>query len=206
MAQDEPIEELIRDFKTGRNPEKSFREIFNLYYAQVCRFFFRRGFAQEDSRDLAQDVFFSVYQGLANIQNSAHFQGWMFTIARNILVNELEKRHAKKREGLHVSPTGELGEQDMDVLPSREPGNALQSMLDSERTQKLAHAMNDLPAQMRRCVQLRVTSDCTYEEIAAIMGISVNTVKAHLHKARKSLQQKLSSYFEGSTILGREDG
>jgi len=51
-----------------------------------------------------------------------------------------------------------------------------------------------------------VTSDCTYEEIAAIMGISVNTVKAHLHKARKSLQQKLSSYFDGSTILGREDG
>jgi DNA-directed RNA polymerase specialized sigma24 family protein len=49
---------------------------------------------------------------------------------------------------------------------------------------------------MRRCAQLRVVQELSYAEIAALMGISVNTVKAHLHQAQKNLHAQLSSYFE----------
>ena len=204
--QDEAIDEFLRHIRNGLDPEKSFHAIFRMYYPQVCRFFLRRGVGPEDARDLAQDVFFSVYQGSAGIRDGAHFQSWMFTIARNTLLNELERRTAKKRAGLHVLGKPESGEQDMDVFPSRGGDDALQGLLDQEKVKKVSEAMEGLPAQMRRCVQLRVTSDCSYEEIAVVMGISVNTVKAHLHKARKVLQQKLSSYFDESGILAGEDG
>ena len=48
---------------------------------------------------------------------------------------------------------------------------------------------------MRRCAQLRVVHDLSYLEIAALLNISVNTVKAHLHQAQKALRSRLSSYF-----------
>lgn len=49
--------------------------------------------------------------------------------------------------------------------------------------------------RMRLCVQLRVVKDSSYQEIASIMGLSINTVKAHLFKARESLKDKLNLYF-----------
>lgn len=183
-----------------------FPAIFARYYPQVCRFFMRRAIPPEDARELAQDVFFSVYRNLTTIADESHFTAWLFTIARNTLVNELERRHARKRSGVHVVIENDAGTQDMDILPSNDTKDALQSILDREKMEKLAAALEDLPAQMKRCVQLRVTSESSYEEIAAVMGLSVNTVKAHLHKARKLLQRKLSPYFSDLGALGREEG
>jgi len=62
--------------------------------------------------------------------------------------------------------------------------------------EKLREALVQLPQQMRRCAQLRVVHDLSYVEIAELMGISVNTVKAHLHQAQKALRAQLSPYFE----------
>ena len=55
--------------------------------------------------------------------------------------------------------------------------------------------MAALPAQMRRCVELRVHQDLRYKEIADLMQVSIDTVKAHLYQARQQLKGKLSGYF-----------
>jgi RNA polymerase sigma-70 factor (ECF subfamily) len=68
--------------------------------------------------------------------------------------------------------------------------------LEKEKLEKLREALVHLPQQMRHCAHLRVVHDLSYAEIAAVMGISVNTVKAHLHQAQKALRTQLSSYFE----------
>jgi RNA polymerase sigma-70 factor (ECF subfamily) len=73
--------------------------------------------------------------------------------------------------------------------------NALALVLEKEKLDKLYSALNALPEQMRRCVTLRVVEDRKYEEIAQQMGIAVNTVKAHLHRARRVLNERLSPYF-----------
>ena len=65
-------------------------------------------------------------------------------------------------------------------------------MLASERLAKVTEALGQLPTQMRRCAQLRIVEDRSYAEISAIIGISINTVKAHLHQAKKTLKDKLS--------------
>jgi RNA polymerase sigma-70 factor (ECF subfamily) len=198
VAQPQPaVEDALRDFRHGRNREESFRALFLRYYPQVHRFFLRKGLPTEDASDLTQEVFFSVYKGLGDIQNEAHFASWLFTIARNTFTNDLEKKHARKRSGLHVMPRRESDDEvgDLDQLPSAAATDSLQQVLDREKTEKLTAALQTLPPQMRRCVQLRVAEDSTYEEIALVLGISVNTVKAHLHKARKTLQERLASYF-----------
>jgi RNA polymerase sigma-70 factor (ECF subfamily) len=206
VAQPQPaIEDLLRDFQQGRDREACFHVLFTRFYPQVCRFFIRKGMSPEDSRDLTQDVLFSVYKGLGAIQDESHFVSWLFTIARNTFTNELEKRHAKKRSGIHVLPKKGADEATLDDLPATATDDALQRMLDREKTEKLSAALETLPPQMRRCVQLRVAEDSSYQEIAVVLGISVNTVKAHLFKARKSLQEKLGSYFRGVEMLNPED-
>jgi RNA polymerase sigma-70 factor (ECF subfamily) len=163
-----------------------------------------RGF-QGLSPDLAQDVLFSVYTGLGSVQDETHFAGWLFRIAKNAFTNELEKRHAKKRSAIYGIPKKGSEDAGLDEIPSPSAHNALQDMLDREKTDKLIEALETLPPQMRRCVQLRVAEDSTYEEIAVVLGISVNTVKAHLFKARKSLEQKLGSYFRDMDLLNPGD-
>jgi RNA polymerase sigma-70 factor (ECF subfamily) len=208
VAQLQPaVEEVLRDFRHGRNPEESFRVLFVRFHPQVHRFFLRKGLPPEDAKDLTQEVFLSVYKGLKDIQDETHFASWLFTIARNTFSNDLEKRHARKRSGIHVLPKndGEDGPADLDRLPSATATDSLRHVLDREKTEKLTAALETLPTQMRRCVQLRVAEDSTYEEIALVLGISVNTVKAHLHKARKTLQDKLASYFAVGDLLHQKE-
>jgi RNA polymerase sigma-70 factor (ECF subfamily) len=201
------LEDLLREFRHGRNPEESFRALFTRFYPQVHRFFLRKGMSPEDAADLTQEVFFSVYKGLGTIEDEAHFTSWLFTIARNAFTNELEKKHAKKRSGIHVVRRQDAEDEtpDLDYLPSPVSNDGLRQVLDREKTEQLAAALEALPPQMRRCVQLRVGEDSTYDEIAVVLGISVNTVKAHLHKARKALEGKLAPYFADLRVLSPED-
>jgi RNA polymerase sigma-70 factor (ECF subfamily) len=200
-----PLDGILRDFQAGRDREGCFRILFTRFYPQVHRFFVRKGMTPEDSTDLTQDVFFSVYKNLGTIQNESHFVGWLFRIAKNAFTNELEKRHAKKRFAIYDDPTKSSQDAGLDELASPAAHDVLQDMLDRERTNKLVEALETLPPQMRRCVQLRVAEDSTYEEIAVMLGISVNTVKAHLFKARRSLAEKLGSYFQSMDVLNPGD-
>jgi RNA polymerase sigma-70 factor (ECF subfamily) len=68
-------------------------------------------------------------------------------------------------------------------------------MLENEKLALLHHALLELPEQCRRCTLLYVNSELKYHQIADLLGISLNTVKAHLHKAKGDLRKKLGRYF-----------
>jgi RNA polymerase sigma-70 factor (ECF subfamily) len=73
----------------------------------------------------------------------------------------------------------------------------LRQLLGKEMRELLTQAIAGLPAQMRRCVRLRVFQDLDYDEIAEILHISPSTVKVQLFKARKRLQLELGDSFAG---------
>lgn len=83
--------------------------------------------------------------------------------------------------------------------PGGEPVAAAPSPLDDalchERRQKLRKAIEALPGQMRRCTRLRVEQDLSYREIAAVLKLSIETVKVHLFQARKKLKVNLQEAF-----------
>lgn len=196
--------ESVREIKQGLNVEDNFHSLFDRHYARILRFFRRKGFEPEDCRDLTQETFFSVYKGIRELRQEEQFESWLFTIAHNVWCDMIESRTAKKRAGkvLSLDSDGNTSEGDTDdrsPLSSRiADGNAgpLDIALEKEKIEKLREALEHLPQQMRRCAQLRVVHDLPYGEIAALLGISVNTVKAHLHQAQKVLRAQLSSYFE----------
>jgi RNA polymerase sigma-70 factor (ECF subfamily) len=193
-------EELIRGIKRELDVEESFRQLFERYYAQTYRFFNRKGFSSEDCRELAQETFLSVYKGLNGFRQECPFEHWLFAIAENIWRSELERRKARKRDAPLISLDQEVatGDDELSPLAARiaDPTpDQLDRTIEKEKSQKLHEALQRLPEQMQRCTELRILHDLSYSEIAGLMNISINTVKAHLHQAKKELTELLKPYF-----------
>ncbi|MBI1747891.1 MAG: sigma-70 family RNA polymerase sigma factor [Acidobacteria bacterium] len=189
---------MVLRFKEGRGRAESFRWLFDRYYNQLYSFFRRKGMLPEDSHDLTQEAFISIFKGLQNFREEESFEIWMFAIAKNVYRRCLEYRGAAKRWGQHISldEAKRPGNPEGAAYEIRGPeAGALDVLLDHERRERVRAALLELPPQMRRCMQLHVVEDLSSQEIAAIMGLSINTVKVHLHQARAALKQKLDPEF-----------
>lgn len=192
----------------GELREEQFRQIFERYYRSVNTFFAYRGFGEEECRDLTQETFFRVYRGMESFRGDAGVKTWLFTIAANIYRNEIRDRRAEKRSGDEVSLEESL-EQGRPIFESG-PGRAkehnrgggpLSRLLSEERCRLLRGAVEELPPRMRRCVQLYLSQGLKYREIAAILHVSEDTVKAQLFQARQKLHRALGGYFSGLDFI-----
>jgi RNA polymerase sigma-70 factor, ECF subfamily len=196
--QGEPIEHLVQRLRDGPGREESFRLLFDRFYWPLFRFFERRGFSTEECQDLIQETFLRVYRGIEGFRGEARWVHWLFRIAANTAVKALRHHAAAKRAGRTVSLDGE----DVADSPPAAAGGAprgaeapapLRQLLGKEMRELLSQAIDGLPAQMRRCVRLRVFQDLDYQEIAETLQISPSTVKVQLFKARKRLQMELGN-------------
>jgi RNA polymerase sigma-70 factor (ECF subfamily) len=146
--------------------------------------------------DLTQETFLRAYRGIAKLRGDSDFGFWLFHIAHNIWRNELRTRSADKRQGFEVPLNNDSpSSPDMASSPASPELDPLSELLHGESAERLRKALDTLPPQMRRCVLLRVHQDLKYREIAALMGVSIETVKSHLYQARQQLLQKMSEYF-----------
>ncbi len=177
---------------------EDFEHLFERYYRPVNYFFANRGFSNDECRDLTQETFLGVYKGIRRFRRDASVETWLFTIAGNIWRNALRSRSAEKRDAQEISLAGlidEGGQIAGDQASGSEALGPLNDALAEERVRCLREAMAELPAQMRRCILLRVDQDMKYREIAAVMQISVDTVKSQLFQARERLKEKLAKLF-----------
>jgi len=198
--QGQPIEAIVEQLRHGTRREECFRLLFDRFHWPLFRFFEGRGFSTAECQDLIQETFLRVHRGIEGFRGDTRWEHWLFRIAANTAVKAWRHRAAAKRDG----PTVPLEAEDLEDSPSlaagEGPGGAeapapLRRLLDKERMELLSRAIAGLPAQMRRCVRLRVFQDLDYEEIAEALQISPSTVKVQLFKARKRLQIELEDSF-----------
>jgi RNA polymerase sigma-70 factor (ECF subfamily) len=187
----------IERWQRGIDRDENFRKIFQAYYRRVYALFARWGFDDIECEDLAQETFLRVHRNLASFRGDSKFDTWLWEIAANVRKNTLRTRGTQKRDAREVSldesDAGDAAGGSGMALESREP-DPLDELLVGERKQKLHEAMKSLPPQMRRCVELRVNDDLKYREIAELMHVSIDTVKAHLFQARQILRTKLDPF------------
>lgn len=186
---------LIEQIQAGTDVDENSGKLFNLHHKRVIRFFRNRGFSEEDSRDLTQEVFSRVFNAIDTFRQESRFERWLFEIALNLYRNKLRSLRAEKRDAPEVS-IDETPEDDSNP-GSREPiskeKDALNEIIERERRLALRRGFQELPDQMRKCCELRYVHELKYHEIATVMKISIETVKAHLHQARKRLMDKLGN-------------
>ncbi|MDR3249064.1 MAG: sigma-70 family RNA polymerase sigma factor [Treponema sp.] len=144
------------------------------------RSFFRNN---EDASDFVQEVFLKVYRSLAGFEGRSRFSTWLYKIAYNTAVNGV----TRQREYHSLA-------EDEGAIDGDTPERKL--VRDAAREAVLT-AVGELPERYRVCVDMCFFYDRSYQEIEAITGFPVNTIKSHVFRAKKLLRDKLGRIAEG---------
>jgi RNA polymerase sigma-70 factor, ECF subfamily len=188
FSRDRKIERLVRQIQAGDRREESAEELFRQLYGPVERVFQRHGFSAAERADLTQDVLLRVYEGIDGFAGRSSFASWLQTIVLNVYRNEIRRRRAGKRDAVEKSTDDQDDPPEIEAVDQ----NPLAGLIDEERYRMLRTAVEEMPAQMQTCFRLRYDHEYKYREIADVMRISIQTVKAHLHQARKWLVEHLA--------------
>ena len=145
-----------------------------------------------EAEDAAQETFLRAYSRLQQYDPAHKFSTWLFSIANNHCIDRLRRRRVQFI-GLDESPVVWRLESDS-AQPERET-------LASEQVDETQALVNRLEPEYRTPVVLRYWNECSYQEIADVMDISVAAVKSRLFRARKKLA---SLYEEAQAAQGEE--
>ncbi|MFZ2489974.1 MAG: sigma-70 family RNA polymerase sigma factor [Thermoanaerobaculia bacterium] len=167
----EPPAVLVR---AREGDHEAFREIITAHQAMVfslaLRFFNDRGRAEE----IAQDVFLQLYRSVDSIESDSHLVFWLRQVTTRRCID------AVRRARLRAVPLDDVGEL-----------RAVDAPADPLLDRKLRALIAELPDKQKTIVTLRYQEDLDPSEICRIVGLPVNTVKSHLHRALQSLRKRL---------------
>jgi RNA polymerase sigma-70 factor (ECF subfamily) len=147
-------------------------------YAMGCSFFRNK----EDASDFTQEVFLKTYRSLGGFEGRSRFSTWLYKIAYNTAINEVSRRREYSS----------LADENTGTLPNSgdTPEHAA---LKNAAKEAVRQAVKELPERFRICVDLFFFYDRSYQEIEAITGFPVNTIKSHVFRAKKLLREKLEN-------------
>jgi RNA polymerase sigma-70 factor (ECF subfamily) len=161
--------------------QKHQRRVFNMVLRMLQDY--------EEACEITQKAFFAAWQGLPSFRGEARFATWLYRIAYNGALKQLERR--KRERSLQAAMEAEqilegVNKQTEDILELR----ARQAIV-REQVEKL-------PARYRSVLILRHFQEMTYEEMADILAMPIGTIKTHLFRARHLLKERLSNAFSNA--------
>ena len=187
MAQERTDEELLAAYQQG-DPE-AFESLLRRYRAPLFTFLLRMLGDRERAEDLAQETFLRIVKGAAGWEHRARFQTWLFTIARNLCVDQSRRDRFRRADSLDAE--GKDGEPPMvESMPG--PGIDPERGAASARVRPLLQkALLSLPAEQREVFILREQAGVPFREIAEMIGVNENTVKSRMRYALEALRKTL---------------
>lgn len=198
MLEDEKLSELVQAVQEseGSSRDEAFAELDGALRPLARRFFSSKGFLPDEIADLTQVSMLRVFKGIGTFRGDSPFRPWLFEILTNVFRNELRRRHCMKREGIELSLDGGALLDQQGAGPPvlqlvTDEIDPLTALLRAEGEQRFQAALQNLPKQMRRVCLFRYAQGRKYREIASLLGISIETVKAHLHQAKNRLGERL---------------
>lgn len=138
----------------------------------------------QDADDVVQETFIRVFRALPGFRFESSFRTWLITIASRQALN-FRERMARDHESLE-GPEGTLDHPALRVEESQAA-----AFLDQEARRLLHEALPKLPRRQKEALTLKLQHDWKYEQIAAQMGTSVGSVKAHIFHAIQNLTRHI---------------
>jgi len=178
--------------RVKRGDRRAFEALVVKYKQPVANLIYRTLPDATEAEDLTQNVFIQVYKSRERYEVSARFTTWLFTIARNLCLNEIRRRSRHPAESLelkHPEHDDQPLRQFEDVRTCAPPD----SVLHSELEEKIRAALTDLPENQRTAILL-FREDLAYEEIARILDCSLSATKSLIHRGRETLRARLKPY------------
>jgi RNA polymerase sigma-70 factor (ECF subfamily) len=181
--------ELIEQFQNGDTA--AFDTLFTRYQKRTYRLVQRFVSNPEDASDLTQDAFIRAYQGLGDFKSQCQFYSWLYRITVNLCIDFLRKKSRSEVLLYDFDESGELPMANIADPRSESPAKAVEN---KELRAHIRRAVRRLPPKQRQIFILRHWNGLSLKDIAAVVGRSDGTVKAHLLHAHRNLRKHLRSY------------
>lgn len=187
---EDPEFHLIR--AVANHDEQAFETLVARYQKPIVSFICRYVGDFYLAQDLAQEVFLRVFQAAPLFEPRGKVTNWVFKIAYNLSANELKRR--KRLNGVldRISIEGGC------FMGSASPGPA--ETADRELEERMMSAIGRLPEKQRAALLLKITEDLSYQEIGAILNVTVSSVESLIFRARSRLKQLVKDSQEAPSV------
>lgn len=170
--------DLVRRVRRGE--VDAFGDLVRRYQQSVFNVALRVLRNREDAEDLAQDAFIRAYERLDRYDIDRPFGPWVHRLTANLAINSLKRRRTLfelDEERDRTSPAGHSAPE--------------QALVRKERDRDLHAALTSLPAHYRAAIELRHFQEMSYQQIAAALGVPLNTARSHLYRGRRLLAERM---------------
>lgn len=187
-SSDEESVRLMLRVKEG--DVKAFEILVAMHQGPVVGTVYRMLNNLDDAHDIAQQVFIRVWRSAPRYEATAKFTTWLYTITRNLVFNESRRRSRRKEVSIEQENEDDPPRHFADLSVAGADENLAKAEFENE----LDKAIAALPEKQRMAVILRGKQDLPYEDICAILKISLPALKSMLFRARHELRKKLSHH------------
>jgi RNA polymerase sigma-70 factor (ECF subfamily) len=170
---------LFSRAKTGEIA--AFGEIYNLFFKKIYRFIFFRVGHKEVAEDLAEEVFLKAFAKIASINESGAFEGWLYRIARNLVIDYYRKKKS----------TGALEE----IENTLEYETNVVDIENLQEQQKVfLKLLKELGAEQQVVIKLKFLEELENSEIAELLGKNEGAIRVIQHRAIVKLQELIKKF------------
>lgn len=146
----------------------------------------------EDAEEVLQDVFLKVHQSLDKFENNSTLKTWIYRITINQSLDFIKQKNSKKRFFIFGRKSDSEFEVN-NISTFEHPGILMENKEDAKI---LFDVINTLPDNQKTAFLLSKVDGLTNPEVSEIMELSISSVESLLFRAKKSLQEKLSTKFQ----------
>jgi RNA polymerase sigma factor (sigma-70 family) len=174
----------------ARGDADAFARLYRRHELRTWRYLECNVGSRAMAEELMQEVWFAVARDAERYRPTARFTTWLFTIARNRLIDAVRARRPQvslEALGLEATPVVER----LTTDPAAGPLAAVEAR---DRASALREALARLPPEQRDAFLLQVEGDLGVEEVAAVTRTSFETAKSRLRYARTRLRELLSEF------------
>ena len=185
-----------------RGDRDAFAELVRRYKTPIYNFVYRQLREPGVAEDLTQETFLRVVQNAAEFKHESRFSTWVYTITRNLCIDQLRRLSHRRHASLDQPETRDQTRPMVEGVPDNHPRSSVERTAISSRVADcIVRAVDGLPDEQREVFLLREVAGLGFKDIAEVTGASENTVKSRMRYALDRLQQALSEFEEYARAL-----
>jgi RNA polymerase sigma-70 factor (ECF subfamily) len=185
--------EVIENCKAG--DDKAFTEIVLQRQKRVFNIAYRMLGNSEEAKDLAQEVFISVFESIKDLKEEIKFDAWLTQITLNHCRNRW--KYLKRRQYFSSDSLDDPIETEDGSMPRAiaDPSDNPEILLEKKMIQQwIQRGLLELKENQRELLVLRDLQGFSYEEMGETLGLPEGTIKSKLHRARMELKEVLERF------------
>lgn len=187
---DEDVE-VVRKVLDGDS--NAFSGLVEKYQRPIFNFIYRFFGSYDQAGELTQDTFLKAFQSLRSFDPARRFSTWLYTIAKNLCIDEYKRRRHAPTVYLDELPEGMEMKSGQGVI-----ANPQTQCIRAEEEARLTTAIGRLEPDKKMALILHYFQGLSYNEIAETLAIPLSTVKIRIFRAKKALLEILESEAAGN--------